>query len=860
MSLLPGVQLGPYEIVSQLGAGGMGEVYRARDTKLKRDVAIKVLPPSLATDADALSRFEREALAVAALSHSNILAIHDFGSHEGVTYAVMELLEGETLRDTLVSGAIPQRKSLLLAREIAEGLAAAHERGIAHRDLKPENVFITKDGHVKILDFGLAKQTPAPGDDVTSAPTARRQTEPGTVMGTVGYMSPEQVRGHPADSRSDIFSFGAVLFEMLTGKRAFKGDSAVETMNAILTGEPAELSRTSPGFPPSLERLVQHCLEKRPEQRFQSARDLAFGLETLSSDSLPGRVAVTSAAPGRGRRFAVPAMALALLAAGILLGRTVLRSALPSSPSFRQITFRRGTVCSARFAPDGSTIVYTARWDGKAAEAFSVRVDSPESRPLGVASALVLSISSAGEMAMLVGASHVQHLQFAGTLSRAPIGGGAPREIQENVVDADWAPDGSQLAIVRVTAAGQQLEFPAGKALYVTAGWISHPRISPRGDLIAFLDHPIAQDDRGSVAVVDLKGGKKILSEGWEALEGLAWSPGGEVWFTGARSGSVFALHAVTLSGRLRLVYNGASSLNLLDISRSGQVLLSSGTKRETVMGLAAGDTKERDLSWLDFSIPSDISDDGKTLLFNEESAAVGSAYAVCIRKMDGSAVVRLGEGTTMALSPDGKWVLSAHPDSRQISLLPTGAGEARRLGEEISCTFTGGFLPDGKRIVFFGTEAGRPERLYVQDLAGGKPRPIAPEGTRASLQNVGTIAPVSPDGKLVAARGPDQTVSMYPVDGGTPRPIPGLLPGDGVIRWKADGHAVYVWEKGDLPVRIFKVDVATGRREPWKELAPEDRAGAIQTYSVCLTPDGKSYAYDCQRVLSDLFEVDGLK
>ena len=861
MSLLPGVRLGPYEIVSPLGSGGMGEVYRARDTKLKRDVAIKVLPASLAKDADALARFEREALAVAALSHPNILAIYDFGSHAGITYAAMELLEGETLREALAAGPIPQRKSLLYAREIAEGLAAAHEKGIVHRDLKPENLFVTKDGHVKILDFGLARQTLASAGDVTSAPTEHRQTEPGTVMGTVGYMSPEQVRGQPADGRSDIFSFGAVLFEMLSGTRAFKGDSAVETMNAILTGEPAELSPSSQSLPPSLGRLLHHCLEKKPEQRFQSARDLAFDLETLSTVSQTGHVAIASTGTAWRRRLAMPALSLALLAAGIFLGRTALKPPTPAPPTFRQLTFRLGTVYTARYAPDGSTIAYSAAWDGKPVEPFSVRVDSPESRPLGIGSAEVLSVSSTGEMAMLIGASHRQHLQFAGTLSRAPIGGGAPREVQENIVEADWGPDGTQLAVVTDVDGKQRLEFPAGKVLYDTAGWISHPRVSPRGDLIAFLDHPVPQDDRGSVAVVDLKGSKRILSDGWEALEGLAWSPaGGEVWFSGVRSGTALALYAASLSGRLRPVLRGAGGMVLHDVSRNGQVLLARTSERHWIMGLARGGIKERDLSWLDNSEPYDISADGKTLLFSEYSEAAGANYAVCLRRMDGSPVIRLGEGVAMALSPDGKWVLSMMPDSRELALLPAGAGEARKLSAQgVSRSFTGNFLPDGKRIVFFGTEKGRAERLYVQDLAGGNPRPFAPEGTRSTREQSGVL-PVSPDGKLVAAQGPDQTISLYPLDGGTPRPVPGLLPGDGVVRWTADGHGLYVWAKGHLPARIFKVDLATGRREPWKELAPDDLAGAVQIYGVCLTPDGTSYAYGCVRMISDLFVVDGLK
>ena len=308
MTLSAGTRLGPYEILSPLGAGGMGEVYRARDSKLERDVAIKVLPQSLAADPDALARFEREAKAVAALSHPNILAIHDFGTHEGTAYAVMELLEGETLRGKLDAGPIPQKQAVDYALQIAKGLSAAHEKGIVHRDLKPENLFVTKDGHVKILDFGLAKRVEAvaPGEE-TSAPTGSGHTEPGTVMGTVGYMSPEQVRGLPVDHRSDIFSFGAILYEMLSGKKAFKRDTASDTMAAILREEPPELTESGRNISPALDHIVRHCLEKDRDNRFQSAKDIAFALSEASAlDDGDERRAARGAAGRQEARFSSP--------------------------------------------------------------------------------------------------------------------------------------------------------------------------------------------------------------------------------------------------------------------------------------------------------------------------------------------------------------------------------------------------------------------------------------------------------------------------------------------------------------------------------------------------------------------------
>src|SRR3984893_14203706 len=326
MSLSPGTRLGPYEILSPIGAGGMGEVYRARDSRLGREVAIKVLPASFSADADRLRRFEQEARAAGILNHPNLTAVLDIGEHEGAPYVVQELLEGETLRGALAGGRLAARRAIDFAIQLAHGLAAAHEKGIVHRDLKPENVFVTKDGRVKILDFGLAKLTrPEEGSQSTNLPTASLGTEPGVVLGTLGYMSPEQVRGKPADARSDIFSFGAILYEMLSGKRAFHGDSAADTMSAILKEDPPDLLVTNQNVPPGLERIVRHCLEKNPEPRLHSAHDLGFDLDALSNVSGAGRPAAALASTGTVRRWLLPAgaAALALLAvvAAYTLGR-----------------------------------------------------------------------------------------------------------------------------------------------------------------------------------------------------------------------------------------------------------------------------------------------------------------------------------------------------------------------------------------------------------------------------------------------------------------------------------------------------------------------------------------------------------
>ena len=526
----------------------MGEVYRARDERLKRDVAVKVLPASYSQDADRLRRFEREAQAAGGLNHPNITAVHDIGSHDGAPYIVTELLEGETLRSALAGGKLPQRKAIDYALQIAHGLAAAHEKGIVHRDLKPENLFVTKDGRVKILDFGLAKlthtesETGVSGSEVTSLPTASGGTEPGVVLGTLGYMSPEQVKGKPADARSDIFSFGAILYEMLSGQRAFHGDSAAETMSAILREDPPDLSVTNQSISPGLERIVRHCIEKSPEQRFHSAHDVAFALEALSGLSASGLQPAPASSAGRKRRL-LPAAVAVLLAATAAAAYVVGRRAAsgPGGASFQQLTFRQQTIFNARFAPDGRTIVYSAALQGNTPELFTVRPEFPEAKPLGLRGVHLLSVSSRGELALLTGARYIAHNVYQGTLARMPLEGGAPRDVLENVREADWSPDGSSLAVIREVGGKDRLEFPIGKVLCETGGYLSDLRFSPRGDRIAFFEHPVKWDDRGLVAVVDLQGKKTVLADGFWGEEGLAWSSDGqEVLFSAGNAYSDF--------------------------------------------------------------------------------------------------------------------------------------------------------------------------------------------------------------------------------------------------------------------------------------------------------------------------------
>src|SRR5215471_4859437 len=854
MTVAAGSRLGPYEILAPLGAGGMGEVYRGKDPRLGREVAIKVLPASLSRDADRLRRFEQEARAAGVLNHPNITAVYDVGTHDGAPYVVSELLEGETLRARLAGGPLPPRKVTEFAVQIANGLAAAHEKGIVHRDLKPENLFVTRDGRVKILDFGLAKLVqPEERVPQTELPTA---TEPGVVMGTLGYMSPEQVRGQPADVRSDIFAFGAILYEMLAGQRAFSGASTADTMSAILMKEPPDLSVTNQGISPGLERIVRHCLEKNPEERFHSAHDVAFDLQTLSGLSAPG--VRPSAAPAAGRkRLRLAAAVLAMLAAvgaiAYLAGR---RSGIRRPTGFSQLTFRRGSIHHARFGPDGQTLVYSAAWEGNRPQLFTGRPGNAEATPLLPLDAALLSVSAFGEMALQL---HPIEASFhrIGTLARAPQSGGAPREVLEEVHWADWSPDGASLAIVRDFGGKNRLEFPIGKSLDETAGFITHPRVSPKGDRVAYIDHPSQGDDGGSVAVVDFSGKKKTLSQGWNSVYGLAWAPGGrEIWFTATRAGGNRSLYAVSLDGRERLLATAPGILTLEDVAADGRILLNRDQVRIGMTCLAPGDSKERDLSWLDWTLVRDLSDDGRTALFDESGQGGGPNYSVYLRKTDGSPAVRLGDGAACALSPDAKWAAANPPvqPPRPLVLLPTGPGEPRRFPADAINHTWARFFPDGKRIAFAGSEAGRGVRLYVQDLAGGPARAISPEGVR------GFPIAVSADGKLVSAIGPDRRDWFYPADGGEPVLARGVEEGEAVSQWSPDGRFFYARNLGSLPARLFRVEAQTGRRELWKEISPPDPAGVVSIFGLYLSADGNSYAYSYARVLSELYLVEGVQ
>jgi len=842
----------------------MGDVYKARDARLGRDVAIKVLPEAFAADPDRRERFEREARAIAALSHPNIVAVFDTGvaaaSDAGPgerAYVVMELLEGATLRERLAAGAgaasaLPARKAMDIAIQIARGLGAAHAKGLVHRDLKPENIFLLDDGQVKILDFGLARQSLAADHGAATRTVA--VTDPGTVMGTVGYMAPEQVRGQAVDARADVFAFGAVLFEMLSGRRAFQRETSADTLTAILTQDPPEISASRPDVAPALDRIVRHCLEKNPNERFQSARDVAFALDALSG-SQAGSTAAIAPRPPRTRlpRWIGIAAALVLgAAAGLYVGATLL--ATNTGPvTFIAKTYDAQWISNARFTPDGQTIVFSAARTGNLPSVFVIRQGSLVPQSIGSNRTQLLAVSSKNELAVLTGIQYVGHRLFTGTLTRMTLDGGQ-RAVLEDVSDADWAPDGEHFAIVHNVDGHSQLEYPVGHLLSKTSGYLSDVRVSPDGTRVAFFEHQIPSDNRGVVKVVDQSGNAATLTKEYSGLEGLAWRRDGKTIFFSASDDVAYQPFAVDTSGTTpaRMAFSSAGETFLFDVSATGQVLISRNDRHNTIWGRAPGETTEREYPWLDFPLEGFFSADGRLMVFSDLNDTAGSDYAVALRRNDGSPVVRLGPGGVVDLSPDGKWALSAIPSQQQMLLYPTGAGSPVKLdrGPIVTYRYIAQWFADGKRVLVCGTEKSGVARCYQQSIAGGAPTAITPEGADAAL--------LARDDTTLLYRDANGVMWLTTLGSSTaPRRMAGLTPADRPIGFSTDNRSVFVQVGINIPMHIDRVDLSTGTRASAAELGPPDRSGVISLRIDQWMDDGRVYTYRMGRTLSTLFVVD---
>ncbi|CAM4464756.1 WD40 repeat domain-containing serine/threonine protein kinase [Corallococcus exiguus] len=834
---VPGEQVGPYTIVGHASSGAMGDVYRARDGRLGRDVALKVLPARFAQEPERLARFRQEARAAGALSHPHLLTLFDVGAHEGTPYLVTEWLEGVTLRTRLMRGPLPLAEVLRLGIQLAQGLAAAHARGVIHRDLKPANIFLCADGGARILDFGLAR--------LTERGEGAAVTRSGAVMGTAGYMAPEQIRGQSADPRADVFSLGTVLHEALSGQAPFGGDSAVERMSAALRDEP-------PMLPGELGTIVARCLAKAPGDRFQSARDLAFALESIASRSgsqVPR--AVHPRALPRPALFTLLAVALLCVAGGLLaFGRPW--KVPVSSSTYRPATFQRGPVLSARFSADGHTFLYGAAWEGGPVELYSARTERPLSQPRGL-NADVLAASSRGELAVLLAPRFFDPEHGSGTLGLMPLAGGAPRAVLDGVLEADWGRGEGPLAVVRRVGETFRLEQPPGTVRFESQGWISHARVSPDGERIAFLFHENPKDDRGGVWVLEKDGPPRELSGDWGCTRGLAWAPdGSEVWFTAARIGADTALFAVNLRGTTRLVDRIAGRMLLQDISNAGTVLVDHQKIRSGLVFGRAGE--ERELTMADTSIMSDLSQDGRMLLISEGNQIEGPTYGAYVRTTDGAPPVRLGDGHPLALSPDGKQALVVRYGERmEFFLLPTGVGEPRPVSlAPVATVLSARWFPDGKRLLLRASQEGRPARLWVFEPGAGAPRPVTAEGT-------GFHTAISPDGEWLAAVDESGSLRLFSATGDAQSVVPGTFPGQWVVGWDASGAALYL-RSVSLPVQISRVDMKTGVSVPHLTVpARGTPPGLITIMTLALSADGSAYAYSYFETLSQLYLVEGL-
>jgi serine/threonine protein kinase len=853
----PGTRLGPYTIVRSIGAGGMGEVYRAHDARLGRDVAIKVLPPDVADDPDRLRRFELEARAAASLNHPNILAVHDVGADGGVAYLVTELLEGRTLREELAATSkrpLPSARVRDYAVQIAEGLSAAHARSIIHRDLKPENLFVTAEGRVKILDFGLAKVIAPRGSLDSSPPTA---TVLGMILGTVGYMAPEQIRGDTVDTRVDVFAFGCVLYEMVTGRRAFARQTTAETLAAILEQEPdwEALPRTVPW---TIRHVLERCLQKDLRHRLHHIADARIELERV----LPDPPAVPSIDTSRRSAAKWIGAAAAAGVLGVVAGVIGARSfePAPESIAFVSKTFDDSVVSNARFLPDGRSIVYSASLDGQPDSLYELRDSSVTPRAFGPPGTILMAVSNTGVLAVLTGTrSRVDTWVTPGTLATMTMDA-APRPIASGVSSADWSPDGKELALVRRVDGLAQLEYPIGQVRYKTAGYISDIRVAPDGRRVLFMDHQVETDNRGWVRVVDTTGAVTTLAGEFPAESGVAWSRDGRGVFFSVIDGTepIFDIRRLQIStseSPVRSAVPSSASMRILDASPNGSLLTVSERVRSDVGVKLGRESRLRELSWLDRSWGPWLSADGSMLLFTHGHS--GPNYATALRRTDGSPVVHLGEGSAMGLSPDGRWALAVLMSRTPAQLIayPTGAGAHVALPAGAIEAYDSGpgaiWLPDSRRFLFRGSEHARPTRTYIQRVDGGDPWPVLPENARAIL--------LSADGRSVVASEPGQPWRLYPLAGGaSPSPLPGLTVSDRPSGWTEDGRGLIV-ATGSMPVRLDRVDIRTGARSLLREVSlPSRVARSMSLRSV--TADGDQFAYAAGLAASTLHVVTGVR
>lgn len=849
-------ELGHYRIEVQLGSGGMGAVFRAVDLRDNRVVALKTLLASTLKDVEQRQRFQQEARLASSLTHPNIVTIFEVGTAalestgESVDYIAMELIDGETLDNLSPSGQpLPELDAITYGIQIAQGLAAAHAANIIHRDLKPSNVMVSCDGVVKILDFGLAKWADPIQPDAYSETRSVQLglTMAGSIIGSVAYMSPEQAESKPLDTRTDIFSFGSVLYRLVSGQEPFKGASQVATLSAVLLKDPDPISDLVPDVSPALETIIRKCLRKEPSKRWQSMADLGLSLEELRDELMrppdPATPAVLPPPALNTRRQWLMA------GAGLVVGLTpaaYLATRRQQPATFQRLTFRRGDVSSAFFAPRGE-IVYTARWDGSPEATYSSLPGSREARDLGLPAGTIMGINSAGEALIRTGEG-----DGPGTLIRIGLGGGAARPVLNDVFEAKWGPDGESIAVVRAVDGKPRLEYPIGNLLYQTEMrppvWV---RVHPSGGMVAFFDYDPEVGDY-DLKTVDSSRQVKTLSRGWRTVGRLGWSPDGkEVWMSAGRPGENPWLTAVTRDGVERTMAQLPGFMLLHDVAPDGALLLAAVRSKIAIHGHGSLSKNDLDLSWFDASMVYDITSDGTAVLSVELAYGEGRNSAIYLKKTDGSAAVRIGYGNRPALSPDGKSIVCIFRQNNNsvLKILPTGAGVEKTLS-------TGGlkydyaeWFPDQQRLLVTASGPGKPLRTYWRSISGFDLHPVTPEGVRASK--------ISSDGRWAVGITQGK-IRLFPIESGAPRDLGPAQRGEIPLRWTADSKGIYIAHPHANSVEISLLDSTTGQNRLIREIAyPEEGA---EFYSLAISPDAKWYAFSYQKDLAELYVARGIK